>query len=138
VESAEKRSVKNLAQSTRVFTAAKFDFAGANQSRPNSQADARFATNAIVPLSRSRHAWWAGASPVTLIIYAFFSLVPLGRKVSDEYTVPLCRIHHRQLHQTGNEVAWWDRLKISPAEGGKATLAKRPIRCRDCSLSESV
>jgi hypothetical protein len=40
----------------------------------------------------------------------------LGRKVSDEYTVPLCRIHHRQLHQTGDEVGWWDRLKISPVE----------------------
>ena len=31
----------------------------------------------------------------------------LGRKVSDEYTVPLCRTHHRQLHQAGNEVEWW-------------------------------
>jgi hypothetical protein len=36
----------------------------------------------------------------------------LGVKVSDEFTVPLCRGHHRQLHQTGNEVAWWDKLKI--------------------------
>ena len=32
----------------------------------------------------------------------------LGVKVSDEFTVPLCRGHHRQLHQAGNEVAWWD------------------------------
>jgi hypothetical protein len=31
----------------------------------------------------------------------------LGRKVSDEYTVPLCRAHHRQLHRTGNEMNWW-------------------------------
>ena len=30
----------------------------------------------------------------------------LGLKVSDEFTVPLCRDHHRQLHQAGNEVAW--------------------------------
>ena len=30
----------------------------------------------------------------------------LGLKVSDEFTVPLCRGHHRQLHQTGNEEAW--------------------------------
>ena len=36
----------------------------------------------------------------------------LGLKVSDEFTVPLCRGHHRQLHQVGNEVAWWDQLKI--------------------------
>jgi hypothetical protein len=36
----------------------------------------------------------------------------LGVKVSDEFTVPLCRGHHRQLHQIGNEIAWWDNLKI--------------------------
>jgi len=33
-------------------------------------------------------------------------------KVSDEFTVPLCRGHHRQLHQAGNEVTWWENLKI--------------------------
>jgi hypothetical protein len=37
----------------------------------------------------------------------------LGMKVSDEFTVPLCRGHHRQLHQAGNEVAWWEGLKIN-------------------------
>lgn len=36
----------------------------------------------------------------------------LGVKVSDEFTVPLCRGHHRQLHQAGNEIAWWNKLKI--------------------------
>jgi hypothetical protein len=36
----------------------------------------------------------------------------LGMKVSDEFTVPLCRGHHRQLHQAGNEEAWWQGLKI--------------------------
>jgi hypothetical protein len=36
----------------------------------------------------------------------------LGVEVSDEFTVPLCRGHHRQLHPAGNEVAWWDKLKI--------------------------
>ena len=30
----------------------------------------------------------------------------LGMKVSDEFTVPLCRGHHRQLHQAGNEITW--------------------------------
>jgi hypothetical protein len=35
-------------------------------------------------------------------------------KVSDEFTVPLCRGHHRQLHQAGNEQAWWQGLKIEP------------------------
>lgn len=40
----------------------------------------------------------------------------LGLKVSDEFTVPLCRGHHRQLHQAGNEVAWWENLKINALE----------------------
>jgi hypothetical protein len=38
----------------------------------------------------------------------------LGLKVSDEYTVPMCRIHHRELHRHGNEDAWWGKLKIEP------------------------
>ena len=43
----------------------------------------------------------------------------LGLKVSDEFTVPLCRGHHRQLHQAGNEVAWWENLKINALEIAK-------------------
>jgi Rad52/22 family double-strand break repair protein len=40
----------------------------------------------------------------------------LGLKVSDEFTVPLCRGHHRQLHQVGDEVAWWNDLDINALE----------------------
>jgi hypothetical protein len=36
----------------------------------------------------------------------------LGLKVSDEFTVPLCRGHHRQLHQTGDEQAWWKDISV--------------------------
>jgi hypothetical protein len=38
----------------------------------------------------------------------------LGRKVSDEFTVPLCRIHHRELHRQVNEEAWWSLVNIDP------------------------
>ena len=38
----------------------------------------------------------------------------IGLKVSDEFTVPLCRVHHRQLHQAGNEETWWKTLNIDP------------------------
>ena len=38
----------------------------------------------------------------------------LGRKVSDEFTVPLCRMHHRELHRRGDEPAWWQAIKIDP------------------------
>jgi DNA recombination protein Rad52 len=37
----------------------------------------------------------------------------IGLKVSDEFTVPLCRGHHRQLHQAGNEKAWWAERNIN-------------------------
>jgi ERF superfamily len=40
----------------------------------------------------------------------------LGRKVSDEFTVPLCRDHHRHLHHHGNEIAWWGNVRITPLE----------------------
>ena len=38
----------------------------------------------------------------------------LGRRVSDEFTVPLCRVHHRELHRNGDEAAWWQANKIDP------------------------
>jgi hypothetical protein len=38
----------------------------------------------------------------------------LGQKVSDEFTVPLCRVHHRELHRTAKEVDWWARTGIEP------------------------
>jgi hypothetical protein len=38
----------------------------------------------------------------------------MGRKVSDEFTVPLCRTHHRDNHNFGDEVAWWERRAIDP------------------------
>ena len=38
----------------------------------------------------------------------------LGRRVSDEFIVPVCRVHHRELHRSGNEAEWWRRLNIDP------------------------
>jgi hypothetical protein len=43
----------------------------------------------------------------------------LGRKVSDEFTVPLCREHHQDLHRYGNEIAWWANVQITPIEAAK-------------------
>src|SRR5204863_4689657 len=33
---------------------------------------------------------------------------PLVRKTSDEYVVPLCRVHHREMHGAADERAWWN------------------------------
>ena len=38
----------------------------------------------------------------------------MGRKVSDKFTVPVCRIHHRDLHRRGDERSWWDGQGIDP------------------------
>jgi hypothetical protein len=41
----------------------------------------------------------------------------LGRKVSDEFTVPLCRTHHRQVHRCGS---WWQKSTIDPLAAARA------------------
>lgn len=38
----------------------------------------------------------------------------MGRKVGDEWTVPLCVIHHRALHDCGGEQKWWAQQNIDP------------------------
>ena len=39
----------------------------------------------------------------------------LGRKVSDEWVVPLCATHHRALHSIGDEERWWKERRIEPS-----------------------
>jgi hypothetical protein len=38
----------------------------------------------------------------------------LGRKVSDEHVVPLCRTHHRDVHRCSNEAQWWATYQLDP------------------------
>ena len=45
----------------------------------------------------------------------------LGRKVSDEFIVPLCRGHHREVHRSGDETSWWGKAGIDPI-GAARTL----------------
>jgi len=52
----------------------------------------------------------------------------LGRKVSDEFTVPLCRGHHREVHRFGKEAQWWDNAGIDPmVTARKLWLETHPI-----------
>jgi ERF superfamily len=44
----------------------------------------------------------------------------LGRKVSDEFTVPLCRVHHREIHHCGDEAAWWNKTGVDPTAAARA------------------
>jgi hypothetical protein len=52
----------------------------------------------------------------------------LSLKVSDEFTVPLCRAHHRELHRADKEIEWWSRLGIEPIDlARKLWLTTRPL-----------
>jgi len=51
----------------------------------------------------------------------------LGRKVSDEFSVPLCRSHHHALHRHGNEKSWWADMQISPLPVASELWAASPI-----------
>jgi hypothetical protein len=50
----------------------------------------------------------------------------LGRKVSDEFTVPLCRTHHQELHRHGNEANWWKDKQVLPLPFAKELWEKSP------------
>jgi hypothetical protein len=52
----------------------------------------------------------------------------MGRKVSDEFTVPLCRDHHAQLHRHGNEPAWWANMQVAPLEIASTLWQTSPIQ----------
>jgi hypothetical protein len=51
----------------------------------------------------------------------------LGRKVSDEFTVPLCRGHHREVHRSGDEAVWWSKAGIDPL-GAVGRFGRRHTR----------
>ena len=44
----------------------------------------------------------------------------MARKVSDEFTVPLCRGHHREVHRYGDEAAWWEKTGLDPTVAARA------------------
>jgi hypothetical protein len=48
----------------------------------------------------------------------------LGRKVSDEFTVPLCRGHHREIHRCGDEAVWWKKTGIDPSAAARVLWLK--------------
>jgi hypothetical protein len=57
-----------------------------------------------------------GRSPSETHHVRFAQPRAMSRKVSDEYTVPVCRLHHRELHRYGDEASWWARINIDPLE----------------------
>ena len=55
----------------------------------------------------------------------------LGRKVSDEWVVALCRGHHREVHRHGDERDWWEKAGIDPNVTARTLwLQSHPSRLR--------
>ena len=65
-----------------------------------------------------------GRRPADAHHLRFAQAPALGRKVSDEFTVPLCRGHHREVHRSGDEAAWWDRTGIDPTAAARVLWLK--------------
>jgi hypothetical protein len=61
-----------------------------------------------------------GRSPSDPHHLRFAQTRALGRKVSDEFTVPLCRGHHREVHRCGDEAAWWQKATLDPTVAARA------------------
>lgn len=81
--------------------------------------EARRRSKAHLVFVRSQPCLVCKQSPCDAHHLKFAQQRALGRKVSDEFTVPLCRAHHQQLHRNGNEKAWWANLQIAPLEAAK-------------------
>jgi len=61
-----------------------------------------------------------GRQPADAHHLRFAQIRALGRKVSDEFTVPLCRGHHRDVHRSGDEIDWWRKMGTDPIVAARA------------------
>ena len=113
---------------------------GCNDSRPTILTQKGLETNGITPLKSveqnglshfeprrvrdrahvkfvaGRPCLICGRCPADAHHLRFAQSRALGRKVSDEFTVPLCRGHHREIHRHGDEAAWWAKVGIEPLD----------------------
>jgi hypothetical protein len=77
-------------------------------------APRRFRDKAHLAFVASQPCILCGRRPVDPHHVRFAQAGALGRKVSDEFTVPLCRSHHRALHRSGSEYLWWENVGMDP------------------------
>ena len=63
----------------------------------------------------------------------------LGRKVSDEFVVPLCRGHHREVHRSGDEAGWWEKTGIQPIKIARKLwrTSRRTLIISECRSGDS-
>ena len=61
----------------------------------------------------------------------------LSLKVSDEFTVPLCAIHHNHIHTTLKEREWWQQRNIDPLKTAGELWQTSRARLLDEELAHS-
>jgi hypothetical protein len=58
--------------------------------------------------------------------------------VSDEFTVPLCRAHHREVHRCGDEGLWWQKTGIDPLAAARALwLETHPLPRAEATVTSN-
>jgi hypothetical protein len=102
--------------------------------RPNARPQSRAVNKSLLPLPEPRRVrdrdhvravakrpcLICGRQPSDAHHLRFAQSRALGRKVSDEFTVPLCRGHHREVHRCGDEAGWWRKARIDPSVAARA------------------
>jgi hypothetical protein len=74
----------------------------------------RYRDRAHLEFVASQPCLLCGRQPCDAHYLRFIQTRALGRRVSDEFAVPLCRTHHRALHRSGDEAAWWTSTDLDP------------------------
>jgi hypothetical protein len=99
-----------------------------NKSVLSLQAPRRIRDRNHVRLVTKQPCLVCGRRPADAHHLRFAQSKALGRKVSDEFTVPLCRGHHREVHRCGDEAAWWKKAGIDPTVLARALwLVSHPL-----------
>src|SRR5262249_28051160 len=93
--------------------------AGVDKSALPIGAPRRFRDKAHLAFVASQPCLVCARRPVDPHHVRFAPSQALGRKVSDEFTVPLCRSHHRALHRSGSEYLWWENVGIDPLKAAR-------------------
>jgi ERF superfamily len=79
-----------------------------------------------------------GRTPSDAHHLTFMQPRALGHRVSDEFTVPICRIHHRELHSHGDEAAWWGKVHIDPLPIALRLWQQTRLNCGELAPSDGI
>jgi hypothetical protein len=102
---------------------------GIDKSRLAHPEPRRFRDKDHVKFVAKRPCLICGRTPADAHHLRFAQHRALGRKVSDEFIVPLCRGHHREVHRSGDETSWWSKAGIDAIGAARALWTHtHPVR----------